>query len=181
MEPKAQQLSKSAQLALLAILTALTTVLTLVIRIQVPATGGYLNFGDIGVFFAGLLLGPVGGIAGGVGSSLADLIGYPMYAPLTLVVKGFEGAIAGFVFRASRTIPRTRLRLVLALACGSVIMVSGYLVGETLMFAPVGGWLPSFANALTEVPINILQVVVGSIFAPLALTAASRVLKSSAT
>jgi hypothetical protein len=49
------------------------------------------------------------------------------------------------------------------------------------MFAPVGGWLPSFANALTEVPINILQVVVGSIFAPLALTAASRVLKSSAT
>jgi uncharacterized membrane protein len=181
MEPKAQQLSKSVQLALLAILTALTTVLTLVIRIHVPATGGYLNFGDIGVFFAGLLLGPVGGIAGGVGSSLADLIGYPMYAPLTLVVKGLEGTIAGFIFRASRTIPNTKQRLLLALVCGSLIMVLGYLAGETVMFGLQVGWLPSFANALSEVPINILQVVVGSIFAPLALTAASRVLKSSAT
>lgn len=182
MEPSSQQFSTTVRLALLAILAALTTVLTLMIQIPIPATSGVLNFGDIGVFFAGLLLGPVGGIAGGVGSALSDLLSpYFYFAPVTLVAKGLEGTIAGFVFRRSSMLPQTGRRLFLALACGSLIMVSGYLVGETLMWGLQIGWLASFAKALLEVPFNILQVVVGSIFAPLALTAASRVLKSSAT
>jgi uncharacterized membrane protein len=176
MEPKSQQLSRTVRLALLAILAALTTVLTRVIQIPLLPTSGYLNFGDIGVLFAGLLLGPIGGVAGGVGSALADLMSpYFYYAPLTLVVKGLEGAIAGFIFRSNRMLPRTGIRLVLALVCGSTAMVLGYLVGETTMGGLLVGWLPSFANALTEVPFNILQVVVGSIIAPLALTAAKLV------
>jgi uncharacterized membrane protein len=182
MKPSSQQLSTTVRLALLAILAALTTVLTRVVQIPVPATSGYLNFGDIGVLFAGLLLGPMGGIAGGLGSALADLLSpYFYYAPLTLVVKGLEGAIAGFVFRGTRMLPGTNTRLLLALVCGSLVMVSGYLVGETLMAGLLIGFLPSFANALTEVPINILQVTVGSIIAPLALTASNLVLESSAT
>jgi len=46
-----------------------------------------------------LLFGPiVGGIAGGLGSMLADLIlGYAHYAPATLVIKGFEGVVVGFL------------------------------------------------------------------------------------
>jgi uncharacterized membrane protein len=177
-----QRLSTTLRLALLAILTALTTVLTKVIQIPLPVTSGVLNFGDIGVFFAGLLLGPIGGIAGGVGSALSDLLGpYFYYAPLTLVVKGFEGTVAGFIFSSSRILSDTRKRLFVALVCGSIVMVSGYLVGETIMAGLLVGWLPAFANALTEVPFNILQVVVGSFFAPLALAGANRVLKSSAT
>ena len=40
----------------------------------------------------------VAGIAGGLGSMLADLIlGYSHYAPATLVIKGFEGLVAGFL------------------------------------------------------------------------------------
>jgi uncharacterized membrane protein len=78
-------------------------------------------------------------------------------------------------------LPGTNTRLLLALVCGSLVMVSGYLVGETLMAGVLIGYLPSFANALTEVPINILQVTVGSIIAPLALTASNLVLESSAT
>jgi len=182
MKPGSQQLGTTVRLALLAVLAALTTVLTRVVQIPVPSTSGYLNFGDIGVLFAGLLLGPIGGIAGGVGSALADLLSpYFYYAPLTLVAKGLEGVVAGFVFRGRSMLPGTNRRLLLALVCGSLVMVSGYLIGETVMAGVLIGWLPSFANALTEVPINILQVTVGSMVAPLALTAANRVLKSSAT
>jgi uncharacterized membrane protein len=91
--------SLSIRLASLAILTALTTVLTMVVSIPIPATQGYINLGDAGVLFAGLLLGPLGGIAGGVGSALADYaLGYIHYIPITFFVKGFEGAVTGTIF-----------------------------------------------------------------------------------
>ena len=49
------------------------------------------------IYLAALLYGPiVGGFAGGVGSALADLyLGYPHYAPATLIVKACEGYIVG--------------------------------------------------------------------------------------
>jgi len=55
------------------------------------------------VCITALLFGPiVGGNAGGLGSMLADLIlGYAHYAPATLVIKGFEGLVVGFL--GSRT------------------------------------------------------------------------------
>lgn len=56
-----------------AVFTALVTAATLLIRIPVPATQGYINLGDAVVIAAGLLLGPrTGLIAGGIGSALAD-------------------------------------------------------------------------------------------------------------
>jgi len=53
------------------------------------------------VYTAALLFGPiVGGIAGGFGSMLADLIlGYAHYAPATLVIKASEGLLVGFLGR----------------------------------------------------------------------------------
>jgi uncharacterized membrane protein len=53
------------------------------------------------VFTTAILFGPViGAFAGGVGSMLADiLLGYPYYAPATLIIKASEGAIVGFLSR----------------------------------------------------------------------------------
>jgi len=85
--------NSAINIALLAIMTALATIMTIVIQIPYPGTSGYFNFGDTMVMLAGLLLGPVGGfIAGGFGSALADVAtGYTFYAPITLVVKGLDG------------------------------------------------------------------------------------------
>lgn len=49
------------------------------------------------VYITALLFGPlVGAFAGGVGSTLADIfLGYPHYAPATLVIKACEGAVVG--------------------------------------------------------------------------------------
>jgi uncharacterized membrane protein len=60
---------------------------------------GYFNIGEIMVYTSALLMGPyVGAFAGGVGSMLSDLsLGYPQYAPGTLVIKGIEGFVVGYL------------------------------------------------------------------------------------
>ncbi len=84
---------------LIILLAGATAALTIVVRIPIPGTGGYLNFGDIAVIFCGLFLGKkYGAIAGGVGSALADIIGgFFIFAPITLVAKGLEAFLAGLI------------------------------------------------------------------------------------
>jgi uncharacterized membrane protein len=126
-----------------------TAALTLVVRIPIPGTGGYLNLGDMAVVFCGLYLGGKwGGLAGGIGSAAADVIGgFFVFAPVTLIAKGLEGFIAG-------TLGRKNL-LWLILAAG--VMVIGYFVAE--VFLPGMGIVP----ALSELPFNLIQAVVGAI------------------
>lgn len=84
-------------LAATAVFTAVVCVATMVFSVYVPATQGFFNIGESMVFLSAILFGPfVGGIAGGVGSALADLLlGFWYYAPATFIIKGFEGAIVG--------------------------------------------------------------------------------------
>lgn len=84
-------------LAVTAVFTALVCVVTMIFSIYIPATEGFFNIGESMVFLSALLFGPfVGAFAGGVGSMLADLLlGYPYYAPATIIVKACEGAVVG--------------------------------------------------------------------------------------
>jgi uncharacterized membrane protein len=88
-------------IAATAVFTALVTVATVMFSVYVPATRGYFNIGETMVYTTALLLGPyIGAFAGGVGSMLADLIlGYPLYAPATLLIKASEGAVVGILGR----------------------------------------------------------------------------------
>ena len=88
-------------LTLTGMLTALTTVATIVIQIPTP-TKGYVNLGDTIVNISGWLLGGFyGGMAGGIGSALADIItGYAIYAPATLIIKFFMAFACFKVFNA---------------------------------------------------------------------------------
>ncbi|MGQ4892818.1 MAG: ECF transporter S component [Candidatus Njordarchaeia archaeon] len=145
--------------ALSAIFTAIVFVFTFIIRIQVPATGGYYNIGESGVYLAALIGGPiVGAIAGGVGSALSDLIGYPIFAPGTLVIKGFEGYVAGRLFRFLLYRGRDlKFSAIVSCLIGGFFMVLGYLLYETMII--------NFASALAEIPGNIGQVIIGVIIA----------------
>jgi uncharacterized membrane protein len=88
------------KIVLTAVFTALVAVATVVLVISLPAAGGFFNLGETMLYIAALLLGPVsGGIAGGVGAMLGDLIlGYPLYAPATIAIKFLEGFVVGFLF-----------------------------------------------------------------------------------
>ncbi|MHA1584106.1 MAG: ECF transporter S component, partial [Promethearchaeota archaeon] len=145
------------------IMTALVTVSTMFIQIPTPATNGYFNIGEAIIFITAIIFGPyIGGFAGGVGSALADLIGgwYP-YVPITFIVKGLEGLIIGYISQKMRNNPNFIIdffKKSLAILAGAPIMVIGYMLSEYYI-------LNYGAEAFVEVPVNILQAVVGLIIA----------------
>lgn len=131
-------------------MSALVAAGTLVIRIPNPM-GGYFNIGDVMIFVSALTFNPlVGGVAGGFGSAIADLIGFPVFALPTLVIKGLEGLIASFV-----TNKKTIFRDVLAVVAAGVEMVVGYFLVEVYLWG--------MGSALAEVPTNIGQIAVGGL------------------
>jgi len=158
--------NSAINIALLAIMTALATIATLVLIIPYPITNGYFNLGDTIVMLGGFILGPVGGfIVGGVGSALADMIVAPIYAPITLFAKGFEGMAVGYF--SSKTLEHIRLRKwdVTGIVVGAICMLVGYFIGEILLFGVVA--------ALGEfIAVNLAQVIAG---AAVALTAGPKI------
>ncbi|MHA1408916.1 MAG: ECF transporter S component [Candidatus Odinarchaeia archaeon] len=150
----------SIKIALIAVFAALTTVFTVLIVIPIPATGGFINIGDVGVMLAGLLFGPIiGGIAGGIGSAVADLIlGFGFFSPWTLIIKGLEGFLVGLISRRENSY----LDLIGCFVIAGPWMVLGYFTVESAFFG-VGA-------AVLEVPGNVIQFVVGGAVAiPLAI------------
>ena len=136
-------------------MVALVTVATMLIQVPIPATEGFFNIGDAIIMVAALIFGPViGFIAGGLGSSLADLLGgwYVWVIP-TLLIKGTEGLLAGWIARTQRH--RGLFGVVLAWAVGSLVMVFGYFAVQVALYG--------FEAALVEMPFNVLQVTVGGV------------------
>ncbi len=91
--------------AVIAIFISIVFVFTVIIAISIPATRGFWNVGEAGVYLSALIAGPiVGCIAGGIGSALADIVlGYAYYAPGTLTIKGAEGFITGYIYHSIRS------------------------------------------------------------------------------
>lgn len=143
-----------AMIALVALLIGLTTVFTLVVRVPVPATQGYVNLSAVAIAFTGLVFGPWAGLAaGGVGAALADLLGgYTQFALLSLVAHGLEGFLIGLLGRGRRS----AVGMVLAWLPGALAMVACYLVGEGLFLT---GW----PAALAETPFNLFQALLGAL------------------
>lgn len=135
-------------ISIIGIFAALICVLTMIISIPIPATQGFINIGDAGVMFTGLIFGPfIGGIAGGVGSALADIfLGYVIYAPATLIIKGLEGFLIGIIANPKYYYMKLNYRDFLAVVVGGLTMVFGYFIYEILLWG--------FASALYEVILN---------------------------
>ena len=81
-ESEGNIMSKTLKLVISALMASMVCVATIVIKIPIPATGGYINLGDCIVLLSGVVLGPLyGGLAAGLGSALADLLGgYVVFA-----------------------------------------------------------------------------------------------------
>ena len=158
---------KNIKIAALSIV-ALACLTTLFVRIPLPSRG-YFNVGDVAVVFGGLLLGfmnPRQGVwwalcACGLGSALADVLGgFAVFAPLTFLAKGAEGALAALAAN------RTGAAQYAMLTLGGLAMIAVYFIGETLM--PNIG----LQGAVAEIPANLIQAVggaVGGLFAAKAL------------
>ena len=134
--------------ALSAVVGAAVAVATMVISI--PVGLGYLNVGEVFIYTGAFLFGGVvGGLSGGVGAAAADVIlGFPMYAPITLVAKGIEGYVVGRLAGASL---RSKA---IAVAAGAPFMIAAYVLARAVLEG-----VP--AAIFQELPIDVLQAVVG--------------------
>ena len=136
-----EQVSKptgiALKVALAAISTALVCVSTIAFSVYVPQTRGFFNVGETMIFATAILFGPlIGSFAGGVGSMLADLLlGYPYYAPATLIIKATEGAIVGHLSRKKPNFSKNSWKaftFLIGLLIGSSLTAIGitYYTGE---------------------------------------------------
>lgn len=150
------------QLTTVAMFTALVTVATIVIAIPAPA-GGFLNVGDTVVLIAAACLGPIGGmIAGGLGSCFADLIlGYVMYAPFTLVIKGLEGLICGgLIMLFDKTLGKRYKNYIAQIIAGVIAMIVAALTMSSL-YCIADGILYGWGAAIVNAPVNLTQGAIG--------------------
>lgn len=148
---------KLIKIVFTALFMALCCAATL-ISIPSPASNGYLNLGDCFVILSGWMLGPVYGfLAGGIGSAISDLVlGYAVYAPATLVIKGLMAVVAYFAFTGLTKLNGNKPvlpRIISGIFC-EIIMVGGYFLYDALL---AGSFLP----ALPGIPGNAVQGLFG--------------------
>ncbi|TFG73785.1 MAG: ECF transporter S component [Anaerolineales bacterium] len=139
-------------ITLIALMAAMVFVLTVIPRFPVPATGGYIHLGDAGVIFAACAFGPgVAMAAGGLGTALADLMGYPQWAIFSLLVHGLQGFIVGLVLRRKLN----AVNLILSAVFSILIVTGGYFISGVI--------LEGAAVAAIEILPNTLQALSGSL------------------
>ena len=166
---------KTYKIVMTGILACLIIVMTMMVRIPVPFTQGYVHLGDTVIFIAVLMVGRnYGTAAAGIGSALADLFaGYAYFAPWTLLVKG----LMGFTMGTALEILEKRGKLVrfdrvpkleiLSMFLAGVEMVAGYYFAEVIMYS---SWLVP----LPTIPANAVQALVGMVLAALIAAALYR-------
>ena len=150
------------RLVLAALLAALTAVATMIIRIPTP-TQGYIHLGDGMVLICGILLGP--GLAAGIGSMMADLIGgYMAWVPGTFAIKALTALLGGWLYhRMAGKGMNTITRVVLCGIPAEIVMVLGYFVYEVGMEVVMGSSMGAAAAVVLGVPMNIVQGIAGII------------------
>ena len=96
-------------------------------------------------------IGLVGGIIGGLGPALSDLIsGYPQWAIFTFIIDGLQAVLVGLLVREFEP-----ANVVIGSLVAGVWKVFGYFIA--------GGILSGFGPALGEIIGNSFQMVVGLI------------------
>lgn len=173
------------KLTMLGMMTALVFVSNY-LRITMPiAIGGRTSFtlANIMCCLSGLLLGPVGGFASGLGSAIYDLTN-PAYAPecwITFLTKGVMGMVAGLAMKDRETPAYGRCTVSAALGC-----VAYYILYFFKSFAYdgllMGGLTASVAAAALplKIPASLFNGAVAIILAPPAVRGSAAVPEADA-
>lgn len=153
------------QIILTGLMMAMIVVATILIVIPTPFTNGYIHLGDAMIFLSVLILGwKRGAVAAGAGSALADLlVGFAVWAPWTLVIKGAMGAVMGlFILRAMRKPGRSILGIpvyqLFGMILAGIFMAAGYFVAGGVIYG-------NFIVSAMGIPWNIAQFGVGLMLA----------------
>lgn len=139
--------NKIRWMALTGMFAALTCILTWFPQIPIPASNGYLHFGDALIYLgASILPAPYAALAGALGGGLADLLsGYAIWALPTMLIKA---AISlPLTSKASKLLCRRNIGMLFVCA---LITVTGYFAAGWLLSGNVG-------TAAAGLPSNLIQ------------------------
>lgn len=153
---------------LTALFTAMICVATMLVRIPIPATGGYANLGDGVILICAFLMPALYGVlAAGIGSMLADILaGYMTFAPGTLIIKAGVALIASLIYRRwgkSQAPGRSLTVMVISGIFAEIFMVLGYFVYEAVF---MGAGLGAAGAIVGNIGQGIVGVIVACIVAP---------------
>lgn len=158
------------RVGLLAAVIALSTT----ILIPLP-TGGMVHLGSAALFTVATLFGGFyGGLAGGIGSFLFDLVmGYSPYTLFSLIIKGVAGFLVGYISvglypPSLNRQPLSWGRLILALLVGTLWTALGYFIAWLIV-------LDSRALAIAHLPASFLTSGVGIVIALLLIPRLSKI------
>ena len=166
--PEKSEVRFLIKVGIIAAFATLAFVGTTVIRIPIPASGGYFNLGDTFVMLGALLYGPTIGLFVGLfGPSLADAVGFPQFILATAIIKSIEGYVVGLINSGKK--PSSE-RTLMALLCGIVILVGGYYIFEVTIYPIIGKSIPFFAvtdknAAIAELIPNSIQGLLSAVIA----------------
>lgn len=143
------------RMTLIALMGALIFVLTALARIPVPATGGYVHLGDAAITFTAYAFGPwVAMFAGGMGTAMADMLGYPQWALFSLLIHGAQGLAMGWIVKKRIN----TLTVVLSVVAGAAIVVVGYFIAGTFLVGVGAATLELIPNTLQGISGGVIGV-----------------------
>ena len=133
---------------------ALVCIATSIFKFPIPL--GYAHLGNCMILLFGVYFDPwIGAFAGGVGSAISDLLGYPEWALPTLIIKSIMGLAVALIAKKRGQQPTLKsLRPLLAVIVGIVIMILGYFIAGSILYG-------SIAVGATQIPGLALEGVIG--------------------
>lgn len=132
---------------------ALIALSTMVIKLPIPQTQGYVNLGDSVIFLSSLfLVHPYCALAAALGSVLADIfLGAGIYILPTFIIKGIMGIIAAKTIAKESSAKKTAILIALT----EIFMIFGYFGFEIFVYG-----LPA---ACASLPFNVMQGIAGTV------------------
>lgn len=157
---------QTKDLTKMAMLAALVCLLTFIIKIPVPATGGYTHLGDCMIFIGVLLLGwRKGALAAALGAAMADLLsGAAIWIIPTFIIKGLMAATMGLL--TEKIWVKTKFGWIFGAVVGGMIQVVGYTSVKIFYY--------DWVIALTTVPNIVMQTIIGIVITAALVTALKR-------
>lgn len=139
------------KMSLCAMFLALTYLLSLV-HLPMPLGAGYFNLGDTALLLGAAILGPYWGALSAIaGAVFADLtLGAAMFIPFTVIAKGGEALIAGFLIHLFKN----KKTYFLSFFFASIWMIIIYLFSYIILFG---------LGALLSSALDLIQALIATI------------------
>ncbi|MTI49650.1 MAG: ECF transporter S component [Firmicutes bacterium] len=160
-EKTTEQSQNTKDIVVSGLLIALVFISTYFIQFHLPLSlnsGGLVHLGNTMLFSIAIVFGKKkGAVAGAFGMGLFDIIaGWALWAPCTFIVRGVQGYLIGLIANGNDRKGNSVVWNIVAISISSAWMIAGYFIYNIALYQ-------NWAAALSSIPGDVLQTVIGII------------------